>query len=131
MTGWLEILVTAFVLQLTVFPGEKVQFIIAGLATRYDPRIVVAAAGSAFAGWTVLEIRFGAAIRGVLPPVYLEAITAGLFLLFAALLVRSVPETSERPVATNGGVATAEAVDISIRGHEIPRISAGSFRSSS
>ncbi|WP_226480261.1 TMEM165/GDT1 family protein [Natrinema amylolyticum] len=120
MTGWLEVLVAAFVLQLTVLPGEKVQFIIAGLATRFDPWIVVAAAGSAFAGWTALEIAFGAAIQGVLPTVYLDAITAGLFLLFAALLVRSAPETSRRPAATNGGAATADEIDISVLGVDVP-----------
>lgn len=120
MTGWFEILVAAFVLQLSVLPGEKVQFIIAGLATRYDPKIVVAAAGAAFAGWTALEILFGAAIKGILPRVYLEAITAGLFLLFAVLLVRSAPETSARPVATNGGVEQAEPTGISISGYDIP-----------
>lgn len=120
MSGWLEILVAAFVLQLSVLPGEKGQFVVAGLATRYDPKIVVAAAGTAFAGWTVLEILFGAAIKGVLPPVYLDAITAGLFLLFAVLLVRSAPETSGQPVATNGGVERAEAMGISISGYEIP-----------
>jgi putative Ca2+/H+ antiporter (TMEM165/GDT1 family) len=120
MTGWLEILVAAFVLQLSVLPGEKVQFIIAGLATRYDPRIVVAAAATAFAGWTAIEIAFGAAVRGVLPRVYLEAITAGLFLLFAALLVRSAPGTSRRPVATNGGEATAASIDASVLGYEVP-----------
>ena len=120
MTGWLEILVVAFVLQLSVLPGEKVQFIIAGLSTQYDPRIVVAAAGSAFAGWTALEILFGAAIRGALPTVYLDAITAGLFLLFAALLLWSTPETSQQPTATNGGAATAEAIDVSLFGYDIP-----------
>ncbi|MFA9502609.1 TMEM165/GDT1 family protein [Natrinema sp. H-ect1] len=120
MTGWLEILVAAFVLQLSVLPGEKVQFIIAGLATRYDPRIVVAAAATAFAGWTAIEIVFGAAIQGVVPAVYLEAITAGLFLVFAALLVRSAPGTSRRPVAANGGAATTDAVDVSLLGYDVP-----------
>ncbi|WP_408958220.1 TMEM165/GDT1 family protein [Natrinema sp. 74] len=120
MTGWLELLIIAFVLQLSVLPGEKVQFIIAGLATRYNPWIVVAAAGSAFAGWTALEILFGAAIKGVLAPVYLDAITAALFLIFAVLLVRSAPERNERAVATNGGVPATESIDVSIRGYEIP-----------
>ncbi|MDS0477974.1 TMEM165/GDT1 family protein [Natrinema sp. 1APR25-10V2] len=120
MTGWLELLIIAFVLQLSVLPGEKVQFIIAGLSTRYNPWIVVAAAGSAFAGWTALEILFGAAIKGVLAPVYLDAITAALFLIFAVLLVRSAPNRNARAVATNGGVPMAESVDISIRGYEVP-----------
>ncbi len=120
MTGWLELLIIAFVLQLSVLPGEKVQFIIAGLSTRYNPWLVVAAAGSAFAGWTALEILFGAAIKGVLPQVYLDAITAALFLLFAVLLVRSAPDRNERAVATNGGVPIDEPVDISIRGYDVP-----------
>jgi len=120
MTGWLEILIVAFVLQLSVLPGEKVQFIIAGLSTQYDPRIVVAAAGSAFAGWTALEILFGAAIRGALPPIYLDMITAGLFLLFAVLLIRSAPETSAQSVATNGGTVMGDVLDISLFGYDIP-----------
>jgi putative Ca2+/H+ antiporter (TMEM165/GDT1 family) len=90
------------VAQLAVLPGEKVQFIIAGLSTRYDPTVVVAAAGTAFAGWTALEIWFGAALRGALPPVVLDGITAVLFEAFAVLLVRSAPAADEPDIAPDG-----------------------------
>ncbi|WP_265110926.1 TMEM165/GDT1 family protein [Halosolutus halophilus] len=130
MTGWIEILILSFVLQLSVLPGEKVQIIIAGLATRYNPWIVVAAAGSAFAGWTALEILFGAALKGALAPVYLDTITAALFLLFTVLLIRSAPETDELAATTDGGtaetretdggVAEDRAIDISFLGYDIP-----------
>ena len=116
MTGWTEILVVAFVAQLAVLPGEKVQFIIAGLATRYDPKVVVAAAGSAFAGWTVLEILFGQALRTALPPTVLDALTAGLFLLFAVLLWRSAPDdhatAEEMATRTDGGFLASPDVDL-------------------
>ena len=118
MTGWVEILVVAFVFQLSVLPGEKVQFIIAGLSTRYSPWIVVAAAGSAFAGWTVLEILLGEALNRALDPVYLDAITAILFVLFAVQLVRSAPESGERSVSDGSGDPTE--IDLSIRGYEVP-----------
>ena len=95
---------------MAVLPGEKVQFIIAGLATRYDPLVVVAAAGSAFAGWTALEIAFGQALRTLLPGVVLDGITATLFLAFAVLLFRSAPDRS-----ANAGTET-EADG----GHELP-----------
>lgn len=120
MTGWLEVLIVSFVLQLSVLPGEKVQFIIAGLATRYNPLIVVAAAGSAFAGWTALEIVFGAALQNALSPIYLDTITAVLFLLFAVMLVRSAPPKGESSAVTDGGTAEPEDLDISIWGHTIP-----------
>ncbi|MFB6143408.1 MAG: TMEM165/GDT1 family protein [Halorientalis sp.] len=107
MTGFLEIMVVAMTAQLAVLPGEKVQFLIAGLSTRYHPAVVVSAAGTAFAGWTALEIWFGGAIRGVLPAVILDAITAGLFLLFAVLLVRSAPAPHEELVDTDGSGVTA------------------------
>jgi putative Ca2+/H+ antiporter (TMEM165/GDT1 family) len=119
MTGWVEILVVAFVLQLSVLPGEKVQFIIAGLSTRYDPWIVVTAAGTAFAGWTVLEILLGEALNTALDPVYLDAITATLFLLFAVQLVRSAPESSGASVG-DGDVTDPAEIDLSIRGYEVP-----------
>src|SRR6056297_3344815 len=109
MTGWLEITVVAFTAQLAVLPGEKVQFIIAGLSTRYNPWVVVAAAGSAFAGWTALEIWFGAALKGSLPPWVLDAFTAVLFLAFAAMLYRSAPSAGEGASPeqyTDGGVVT-------------------------
>jgi putative Ca2+/H+ antiporter (TMEM165/GDT1 family) len=77
--------------QLAVLPGEKVQFLIAGLSTRYNPYLVVAAAGSAFAGWTALEILFGSALQQVLPELYLDLLTVALFLLFAGMLYRSAP----------------------------------------
>jgi len=119
MTGWVEILTVAFVLQLSVLPGEKVQFIIAGLSTRYSPWIVVSAAGTAFAGWTALELLVGDALQTALSPVYLDGVTAGLFLLFAVQLFRSAPNSSES-AASDGGLPDPAELDGSIRGHEIP-----------
>ena len=108
MTGWLELLTIAFVAQLAVLPGEKVQFIIAGLSTRYHPLVVVSAAGTAFAGWTALEILFGEALQTALSPLVLDALTAGLFLLFAVLLVRSAPDGPDADIGaeTDGGVTS-------------------------
>jgi len=91
VTAYAEIVVVAFVAQLAVLPGEKVQFMIAALSTRYDPKVVVAAAGSAFAGWTAIEIAFGQALQSALPGVVLDAVTAVLFFVFAYLLYRSMP----------------------------------------
>jgi putative Ca2+/H+ antiporter (TMEM165/GDT1 family) len=109
VSSYLEILVVAFVAQLAVLPGEKVQFIIAGLSTRYDPKVVVAAAGSAFAGWTALEILFGQALQSALSPVALDLVTATLFLAFAVLLYRSAPAgpmtDEELSTETDGGFA--------------------------
>ena len=118
MVGFVEVAIVAFAAQLAVLPGEKVQFIIAGLSTRYDPKVVVAAAGTAFAGWTALEIWFGAALQGVLPQVVLDGITAVLFGVFAVLLVRSAPSPSGASdagtghVETDGGIAAADAIDV-------------------
>ncbi|USZ68880.1 TMEM165/GDT1 family protein [Halorussus salilacus] len=108
MTGWAEIAVVAFVAQLAVLPGEKVQFIIAGLSTRYDPKVVVSAAGAAFAGWTALEILFGRALQTALSPLALDLLTATLFLAFAVLLWRSAPPADESgtSVESDGGFAT-------------------------
>lgn len=103
MTGWLEIATVAFVAQLAVLPGEKVQFIIAGLSTRYSPWVVVSAAGTAFAGWTALEIWFGQALQDALSPLALDVLTAILFAAFAVLLLRSAPE----PDAADGSGATS------------------------
>ena len=124
MTGWVEILVVAFIAQLAVLPGEKAQFIIAGLSTQYRPVVVVAAAGSAFAIWTAVELLVGEALQGALPGAAMNALTGGLFLLFAVLLYRSAPapgETADDLVA-DGGVFETEASDpgISVFGYEIP-----------
>jgi putative Ca2+/H+ antiporter (TMEM165/GDT1 family) len=104
MTSFLEIVVVAAIAQLTVLPGEKVQFIIAGLSTRFKPLLVVAAAGTVFAGWTVLEIMFGQALPGVV----LDGITAVLFLLFVVLLFRSAPEGPD--ISVENGAQTDEGV---------------------
>ncbi|MDY6817260.1 MAG: TMEM165/GDT1 family protein [Halobacteriales archaeon] len=128
MTGWLELLTVAFVAQLAVLPGEKVQFIIAGLSTRYHPLLVVAAAGSAFAGWTVIEILFGAALKGALPGIVLDAVTAGLFLLFAILLVRSAPDDGEIPTETDGGIAEGTEnleFELPVLDREVPHVLGG------
>ncbi|MFB6122942.1 MAG: TMEM165/GDT1 family protein [Haloferacaceae archaeon] len=121
MTGWVEILTIAFVAQLAVLPGEKVQFIIAGLSTRYNPALVVAAAGSAFAGWTALEILFGRALQRTLSPVVLDALTGALFLLFAVLLFRSAPDHGVPAEADGGVTGLADDVEFpSVLGYEIP-----------
>ncbi|PSQ60039.1 hypothetical protein BRD18_01995 [Halobacteriales archaeon SW_7_71_33] len=132
MTGYLEIVVIALGAQLAVLPGEKVQFIIAGLSTRYHPLMVVSAAGTAFALWTAVEVAFGEAIQRVLPPLVLELLTAALFLVFAAMLYRSAPESeADRPDATDadgvaetdGGLATAgDALEVTptVFGREVP-----------
>jgi putative Ca2+/H+ antiporter (TMEM165/GDT1 family) len=84
---WVEVFVTAFTLQLLALPGEKGQLVIAGLATTYNPYLVVAGAATAFGGWTFLEILLGRALKGALPVVYLDVATAGLFLLFAVWIL--------------------------------------------
>jgi putative Ca2+/H+ antiporter (TMEM165/GDT1 family) len=119
VNAWVEILVIAFVAQLAVLPGEKVQFIIAGLSTRYNPVIVVSAAASAFAGWTALEVWFGRALQRSLPPVALDGITAGLFLLFGVLLWRSMPAKSEDGTpSTDGGLPGING-EISVLGYDV------------
>jgi putative Ca2+/H+ antiporter (TMEM165/GDT1 family) len=112
VSEFLAVVVRALVAQLLVLPGEKVQFIIAGLSTRYRPWIVVSAAGLAFAGWTALEIVLGEALRGALPAVYLDVFSGTLFLVFGVLLVRSMPEgpSLSSPVETDGGVSVTERV---------------------
>jgi len=106
MTGWLEVTFVAFTAQLAVLPGEKVQLIIATLSTRFRPYVVVSAAGAAFAGWTAVEIAVGGALTRLLPGGVLDAFTAGMFLLFAYLLYRSIPEGRTSVERTDGGVET-------------------------
>jgi len=113
MAEYLTIVVVALIAQLAALPGEKVQLIIAALSTRYHPLGVVAAAGTAFAGWTALEIWFGQAIQRALPPLALDGISAGLFLLFAYLLARSAPAAGEElATTTDGGVEVVEDVQV-------------------
>lgn len=135
-----ELVAIAALAQLTVLPGEKVQFIIAGLSTRYNPLVVVAAAGSAFALWTAVEIQAGSVIQQVLPGVWLDVFTGTMFLVFAVLLFRSAPgrDESDDAVAldteTDGGVATADAAggllandveDATLFGRDVPNALGG------
>ncbi|WP_277553739.1 TMEM165/GDT1 family protein [Halobaculum limi] len=121
MTGFWEIVVVAAVAQLAVLPGEKVQFIIAGLSTRYRPVVVVAAAGTAFAGWTALEITFGAALQSAVSATVLDAFTAAMFIGFALVLLRSTPAPGSEPhVATDGGqVLSSVDGSVELFGYEI------------
>jgi putative Ca2+/H+ antiporter (TMEM165/GDT1 family) len=109
VSGWIEIAAIAFVAQLAVLPGEKVQYIIAGLSTRYSPWVVVGAAGTAFAGWTALEIWFGRALQSALSPTLLDILTGAMFAAFAVLLYRSIPET-DGPGAVARQTDDSEAV---------------------
>lgn len=116
--GWSEIFIIAMTAQLAVLPGEKVQFIISGLSTKYHPWIVVSAAATAFAGWTAVELVVGNALKGALPRVYLDAITATLFLVFAIVLFRSASEESPT-METDGGSFESVDLDGSIAGFEL------------
>jgi putative Ca2+/H+ antiporter (TMEM165/GDT1 family) len=111
MTSWIDILVVAFTAQLLALPGEKGQFVIAGLATKYRPLVVVAGAACAFAGWTVLEIALGQALQGALPELYLDVATALLFVLFAGMLLYSMPEKDAPMVADGGLLGDVEIAD--------------------
>ncbi|MEF8825638.1 MAG: TMEM165/GDT1 family protein [Halapricum sp.] len=126
MAEWLAVVFVAATAQLAVLPGEKVQFIIAGLSTRYHPLLVVSAAGAAFAGWTALEILFGNALKGALPEIYLNVFTAILFAVFAILLVRSAPQASTRPTMTDGGAfGSGGELDVSLFGRDVPNVLGG------
>ncbi|GGN87692.1 MULTISPECIES: TMEM165/GDT1 family protein [Haloarcula] len=103
---WLTVVFVAAGAQLAVLPGEKVQFIIAGLSTRFSPYMVVAAAGTAFAGWTVVEIWLGQTVTTMLPGAYLDAMTAVLFLAFAVLLVGTAPASDAPEREPASGVLT-------------------------
>ena len=102
MTPWIEVAVIAFVAQLTVLPGEKVQFIIAGLSTQFHPLLVVSAAGTAFAGWTALEVHLGSVLQTAVPGYYLDVATGLLFLGFALALFRSAPSPGSDPDVMGG-----------------------------
>jgi len=113
--GFLVVVGAAFAAQLAVLPGEKVQLIIAALSTRFNPAVVVGAAGLAFALWTTLEILFGQALKSALPPAYLSAISGALFLLFGLLLLRSMPDDST--YETDGGAdGYAAGIELPIEG---------------
>jgi putative Ca2+/H+ antiporter (TMEM165/GDT1 family) len=103
MESFVSIVGTAFLLQLTALPGEKGQLVIAGLATRYNPYMVVAGAATAFGGWTAIEILLGNALKGALPEVYLDIITATLFFIFAAWLLYTTVDGVDTPeIAAEG-----------------------------
>jgi putative Ca2+/H+ antiporter (TMEM165/GDT1 family) len=100
--------------------------IIAGLSTRYHPLGVVAAAGTAFAGWTALEIWFGQALRAALPGIVLDGLSAVLFLVFAVLLARSAPEPgADDPSVTDGGMAAVEDVRLPLLHWKVPNLFGG------
>jgi putative Ca2+/H+ antiporter (TMEM165/GDT1 family) len=126
MSDFFTVLIVAAGAQLAVLPGEKVQLIIASLSTRYHPLLVVSAAGTAFAGWTALEILFGNAIQRVIPGLYLDVITAVLFLVFAVMLWRSMPAEGNQTATTDGaGLTGGKDLDVSLFGRQVPSVLGG------
>ena len=113
-SSWLGVVAVAFGAQLAVLPGEKVQFVIAGLSTRFDPRVVVAAATTAFAGWTALEVWLGAAITRAVPAFYLDALTAALFVLFAAALASTAPKAGGDAGPAAGVLSDGGELDVRV-----------------
>ncbi|MCX2819266.1 TMEM165/GDT1 family protein [Haladaptatus sp. F3-133] len=121
--SWFEIFVIAFTAQLAVLPGEKVQLIIAGLSTKYNPLIVVSAAGTAFAGWTAVEIVVGEALTRLLPGTVLNGFTAAMLALFAVLLYRSMPDKDDE-----GNIETVEGgpqVSVPFVNRDVPDVLGG------
>ena len=117
MSTFVEIVITAFTLQLLALPGEKGQLVIAGLATKYNPYMVVAGAATAFGGWTAIEILVGNALKGALPEIYLDAATAGLFFVFGVWILYTTPDpdvelTKTEP--TDGSPSILDKVQASI-----------------
>ena len=111
---WLTVVFVAAGAQLAVLPGEKVQFIIAGLSTRFNPYLVVSAAGAAFAGWTAIEIWLGSTVLQLLPGIVLDGLTAVLFLVFAFLLVRTAPD-SDTPRQSPSSAITTDGGELDVR----------------
>lgn len=121
MNGFTDVVLTAFILQLLALPGEKGQLIIASLATKYNPYQVVAGAVTAFGGWTAIEIVVGTALKGAIPGLYLDGVTAGLFILFAAWILQASPDKqSQFPtmISTDGGTCH----NLSIGAVDSPRL---------
>jgi putative Ca2+/H+ antiporter (TMEM165/GDT1 family) len=116
MSGFLDIVAVAFVLQLTALPGEKGQLVIASLATKYNPYMVVAGATTAFGGWTVLEILVGNALKGALPEIYLDGITGVLFVVFAGWIIYASPGpgSEQGAVSTDGGSRLGNALPFAV-----------------
>ncbi|MDY7083193.1 MAG: TMEM165/GDT1 family protein, partial [Halobacteria archaeon] len=78
---------------------------------------------------TVLEIAFGAVIKGTLNQFYLDLLTAAMFFLFAYLLYRSIPERGSDRASegtTDGGMREKYAeLDVSVLGYKIPNLLGG------
>lgn len=104
MTVLPEILITAFTLQLLALPGEKGQFIISALSTKYSPIPVAVGASIAFGAWTVIEILVGKELQGSFSESFVEGAMAVLLLLFAVLIlyeVRTGESNKERQIENN------------------------------
>lgn len=85
-----EILITAFTLQLLALPGEKGQFIISALSTKYNPLPVAIGASTAFGLWTVIEIFVGKELEDAFSESFVDGAMAVLLLLFAVLILYEV-----------------------------------------
>lgn len=99
-----EILITAFTLQLLALPGEKGQFIISALSTKYSPIPVAVGASIAFGAWTVIEILVGKELQGFFSESFVEGAMAVLLLLFAVLIlyeVRTGESNKQRQIENN------------------------------
>jgi len=77
--------------------------------------LVVSAAASAFAGWTALEVVFGNRIQTALSPFVLDLFTGLLFCLFAVLLYRSAPGSSEPSFQTDGGAVVGSDGELDVQ----------------
>lgn len=90
--------------------GDKGQLVVVTLATRYDAKRVFVGAMGAFCAWSALEVAFGQALLGAIPPGVMGPLTGALFVLFGAWTAKSAFDRTRvdrptNPSRTDGGLA--------------------------
>ncbi|MFD1514599.1 TMEM165/GDT1 family protein [Halomarina rubra] len=91
--------------------GDKGQLVVVTLASRYDAKRVFVGAMGAFCVWSALEVAFGQALLGAIPPGVMGPLTGALFVLFGAWTAKSAFDRTQvdrraTPSRTDGGLAS-------------------------
>ena len=90
--------------------GDKGQLVVVTLASRYDAKRVFVGAMGAFCAWSALEVAFGQALLGAIPPGVMGPLTGALFVLFGAWTAKSAFDRTRvdrptHPSRADGGLA--------------------------
>lgn len=100
--SFLQIFSASFVMILLAEMGDKSQLVCISLASRFNPRIIITAALTAFALLNLIAVTLGSVIADWIPQHWLALVVALMFLVFGLQAIRTTEEEEDETPGLKG-----------------------------